>query len=809
MDRLLQDLRYALRSFAKAPGFTALALVTIGIGIGVNATVFSFVNALLLRPAPGIPEPGSLVSVFTSDYSSGPYGTSSYPDYVSIKTEASAFRGVTAYSGGPLSAIRTAGTIERVRTATVAGDFFEVLGLQPMAGRLMSSADADGAAPVAVISYSLWQRVFGGSASAIGSGVTVNETPMTIVGVAPERFDGLDLGTPTEVWVPLAPGNDPSARGNRSLSIVGRLDSRSDLRQAQAQLDGIAARLAAEYPGSNRGTLARPNDPRPMAVVRHTRLHPRFRSEVAMIGATLTVAVALVLLIACANVAGLLLSRATARAREVGVRLALGASRGRILRQMLTESVVLSSAGGAVGLLFALWTAEVLPSFFPAEQARLLDAGIDWTVVAFTSAIALVSGLIFGLAPAFHGLRTPAASALRGDSGRAGDSHRTVNARNVLVVGQVAVASVLLVAAVLLTRSLSNAAHADLGFSTRSALVLSVELPAGTPPARGLAYYAALTEAIDAVPGVEGATIARIIPVAGGSRRIFSVPGYVPRAGEDMELHVNTVDHQYFSVMGMSPSQGRVFAASDPADAPMVVVNQLFATRYFGTEAAVGRRIRMGNGPELEIIGVVPVNRRSGLQDVPLPIVFLRLGRDFMGRAYLVAKTPGDPRALADTVRRQAAAIDDRVAIFRTITLEDQLADGLAGNRLTATMVTVCGALAFLLSVVGIYGIVAYAVVRRTREIGVRVALGAQPGQVLGLIVREGGRVIGVGLAFGLVMAVASTRLLESMLYGISATDVSTLVVVSVALAGAALLASCVPAARALRISPVAALRHD
>jgi predicted permease len=807
MDRLLQDLRYAVRSFAKAPGFTALALLTIAIGIGINTTVFSFVNALLLRHTPAVADPGALVSVFTSDFSSGPYGSSSYPDYVSIKSEATAFRGLAAFVQGPLATMRVGSNLERVRTMNVSGEFFDLLGLRPAAGRLIAASDTAGPAPVAVISHALWQRAFGGGPSVVGAEITIDGAVMTIVGVAPERFDGLNLGTLIEIWTPLARRDNPTERGSRSFSIIGRLNRGSSLQQAQAQLDGIAARLAQAYPDSNLGTLARPDAPRPMVVVSHSRLHPRFRPEAAMIGAILSAAVGLVLLVACANVAGLLLSRATARAREIAVRLALGASRGRILRQMLTESVVLGCAGGGIGLLFALWTADVLPSFLPAEQARMLDAGVDWTVITFTIAVALTSGLIFGLAPAFQGLRSLSTGALRNDSGRGGDSHRTIGARNLLVVAQVALASVLLVAAVLLARSVANATEADLGFSTRNAVLMSVELPSAMQASRGLAYYDALQSAVAAIPGVEKAALARSVPVAAGARQLFSVPGYVPVPGEDMELHINTVHRDYFATMGIVPADGRVFDSSDAPGAPRVVVNDVLANRYYGGQA-VGRRIR-ADDTELEIIGVVRINRRNGVQEEAVPVVFVQLGLDFMSRAFLVAKITGPPRLLMDTIRRQALSLDESVAVFRVITLEDHLAEAIAANRLIVSLVLTCGTLAFLLAVVGVYGIVAFAVARRTREIGVRVALGATPGQVLGLLLREGGRVIVAGAVVGVVVAFASTRLLQTLLYGISATDASTFLLVPAAVAAAAVVASCVPAARALRISPVAALRHE
>ena len=806
MDRLLQDLRYAIRSFAKAPGFTALALFTVALGIGVNATVFSFVNALLLRPAPVVRDPGTLVSVFTSDFSSGLYGSSSYPDYLSIKEQASAFEGLAAFTEGAAN-MAVGNALYRVRTSAVSAEYFGLLGVSPTLGRPIAATDATpDAPPVAVIGHSLWQRAFGGSPSAVGAQAVLDGRSVTVVGIAPPRFSGLNLGAAIEVWTPL-PVAGAANRGNRGLELVGRIRGRSGLRQAQAELDGIATRLATAYPDSNRGTLRQPNDPRPIAVTPHTRLHPRFRGEVAMVGATLMAAVILVLLIACANVAGLLLSRATARGREIAVRLALGARRSRIVRQMLTESLLLGCAGGALGLLVALWTADVLPSYFPAEVAGMLDARIDATVVLFTAAAAALSGVASGLAPALHGVRASAANALAASASRAGESSRAVTMRSVLVAAQIAVASVLLVSAGLLARSLVNAMTADPGFSTRQAMLSSIELPSTMTRAQGLAYYDALLTEVRTIPGVERVSLARIMPVAGGSRRMFAVPGYVPRQGEDMELQINTVHRDYFPTMGMPAVQGRLFEPADAADAPVVVVNDVLAHRYFSGQA-VGRRILSGK-TELEIIGVVAVQRRSGLQDLPEPVVFYQLGRDFMTRAYLVARTAGDPRTYAEVIRRRAAAVDRGVAVFRTITLEDHLAEAVAANRLTVALVMTCGFMAFVLAAVGVYGIVSYAVARRTREIGIRIALGARPGQVLALLAREGGLVILAGIVAGIVMAAASTRLLTSMLYGISATDPATFLIVPAAIAVIALIASCIPAARALGINPVAALRHE
>jgi predicted permease len=808
VDTLQQDVRYALRAFFKAPAFTTVALVTIATGIGANATVFSFVNALLLRPAAGVEAPASLVSVFTSDYSSGPYGSTSFPDYLSIKREAPAFRELVAFADRPVALMRLGDGVERVRTIAVTGDFFDVLGVKTVAGRALQPGDATpDAPPVAMIGYSLWQRAFAGSPVAIGSPVTLNGEPRTIVGILPAEFTGLNLGNPYEFWTPLIGTDTAEGRENRGLQVVGRLARGASLTQAQVQLDGIAARLAAAYPKSNLGTLGHPDRPRPLTVLRHTRLPPDFRGQVAMIGGVLMAAVGLVLLIACANVAGLLLSRATARGREVAVRLALGASRRRILRQMLTESVILGAAGGGLGLLFALWTADVLPSFFPAEQARLLDARVDMPVVLFTAAIGLLSGLIFGLAPALQGLRMPTMAVLRSATAGAGDG-RGLRARKLLVVGQVAVASILLVSAALLTRSLSNAMDADLGYTARQAVLSSIELPADLPEPQGLAYYERMLQDVRTIPGVKAAGLARFVPVAGLGRRGFTMQGYVPRPGEDRELHYNIVDPGYFATMGITALRGRVLQPADSGGRPVAVVNHVLADRYFDGNA-VGRTITDSYGLEMEIIGVVRAVRRLDLQDATLPVVFYPIDHQYSARSIVVATTAGDARALTDVVRRRIAAVDRNVAVYRTMTLAAHLDEALSANRLTVALVNACGVMALALAIVGLYGIVAYAVVRRTREIGVRVALGATPVQILRLLIGESGRVVAFGVAAGVLGAFVAARLLTSMLYGVSATDPATFLLVPAAVAALAITASCLPALRALRVNPVAALRHE
>jgi predicted permease len=793
----------------QSPGFTAVAIVTIATGIGVTATVLTFVNALLIRPAPGVREPATLVSVFTSDYSSGPFGATSYPDYLSLKTSAPAFARLAAYRTGSVVLLRTGADVERVRTGEVSGEFFDTVGVGANVGRTLNDRDTDaGAPPVAMIGEALWHRAFGGNASALGRTIAVNGVGYTIVGVVPREFTGLELGFPFEVWTPLVARDGALERGNRSYRVIGRLRGGTSAREAQAQLDAIAAQLAAAYPETNRGTLAQPEDPRAMTARPHTRLAPQFRGEVKMVSAVLLSAILLLLLIACANVAGLLLSRAASRSREVAVRLALGASRVRLVRQMLTESIVMALAGGSLGVLASLWTADALPSFFPPDQARILDARVDWRVLMSSVAVAMASGVIFGLAPAFHALRASAASVLRGTTSGAAEMRRGGTARRVLVIGQVSLALVLLLSATLLTRSLTNALHADLGFTTREAVVCSIELPSSLPPARVSAYYEALVDAIGTIPGVEAAGLARSVPVAGVERRGFRPDGYTPRAGEDLEFHVNAVSRQYFAAMGIAAADGRLFDERDRPEPAAVVVNDVLAARYYNGRA-VGHRIYDSRGTGFEIIGVVRAQRLLGLQDPPLPVVFFALEHDPTRRVMLVARTSGDAAIYADAVRRRAASVDRDAAIFRTVTLEAHLAEGVATNRIMAALITWTGVIAFALALVGVYGIVAYAVVRRTREIGVRVALGARPGQVLALLALESGRIVAIGILVGTLAALGASRLLSSLLYGVSATDPMTFVALPVILAAITMLASCAPAFRALRIDPVVALRHD
>jgi predicted permease len=812
MEAFLQDLRYAVRMILKAPGVTVVALLTIGIATGANATVFGFVSALLLRPAPGVVEPRSLVAIYTSDYSSGPYGGSSYPDYLSLKSAAPAFAAMAAEDANPGGVVRVGDRIERVGTSAVSGEYFSMLGVGPALGRVLVPADADArAAPVAVVSHRFWEIILASDPAVIGLPLTANGRTYTIVGVAAKRFDGLDLGTLVQVWTPLVPPADaPDERGNRGLAIAARLRPGATLAEAQAQVGTIAARLAEAYPKSNLGTLQAPGSPRPMVALRHSRLPPEFKPMLQAIGAILMGAVGLVLVIACANVAGLLVSRAIARDREMAVRLALGARRQRLIRQLLTESLLLGIGGGGCGLLLAMWTADVLPSFFPADQATLLDTSVDVRTVGFIAALSLTSSLLFGLAPALQASGTASNVALRAAADRTADSRAGRRLRRMLVAAQVAAAVVLLVSSGLLVKSLLNALDADLGFATRDGVIATGDAMDVSETA-GTQYFAHVLEQVRGMRGVRAAALTRTLPLSRGPRRRFRIDNYQPRPNEDMELVINTVTDGYFETMQIPLRAGRTFDSRDRADTqPVVVVNDLLAARFFGGDA-LGKHLTDAAGLTSEIVGVVQTHKYLTVQEPPVATVFYPLAQTYQPRMTLVARVDGSASAMVDPIRRVMLGAYAAIPVFRAMTLKAHLDESTAGDRLTATLVAVCGGMALALATLGVYGVIAYAVARRTRELGIRIALGARAPDVARLILREGLTVTAAGTALGLVAAAAAARGLGSIipLYGVTATDPLTYVSVPALLIAVALIAALPPTQRALRLDPNVVLRQD
>jgi predicted permease len=810
MDAVLRDFRYAARGFVRARWLALTTIVTIGIGAGANATVFSFIDALLFRPPPGVAEPGSLVAVYTSDFSSGPYGTTSAPDYVSLLTDTTAFSNLAAYADNPGAIVSIGNATERVGTSAVTANYFAVLGARPALGRFFDAADgAGGGAPAAVIGHALWTRAFGADPSAAGAALTLDGRAYAVIGVAPEGFDGLDLARAREIWTLLPPPVDPAARGNRGLAVVGRLEPGTTIESAQAQLDALAERLAHAYPATNLGTLRRPDRPRPFLVARFTRIGPEFRSEVAGISAVMMTASLLVLLIASANVGSLLLARATARRREMAIRLAVGASGRQVVRHLAIESVLLGVAGGVAGLLVALWTADALPSFFPAEQVRLLDARIDGRVLAFCLAVSALASLVFGLAPVSHLLRLPAAAALRDEGPALTDSRGGRRLRRGFVVLQVALAFVLLAGAGLLVKSLRNALEADLGFGTRQAAIVSIDVPPGFGALRGLAHYADALARVRALPGVDRVAVSSVAPLTRGSRRGFRIDGYAFREGEDREQFVNAVSPEYFAAMRIPLVEGRVFdERDDERSARVAIVNDEFARRYF-TGSALGRRIVDSRSTALEIVGVVRASAVLSPRSPRLPVVYYPLAQSYLPSVRLIASTTMEPSDVLPALVGELRRLNPAVAVYRPTTMEGQIDEALAAERLTASLVTACGLLALALATVGVYGMVAYTVASRTRELAVRVALGASARDVSAIVLKEGlGLTLAGALAGGLV-SVLATRALGSMLYRVSPTDPATLVAVPLLLCAIAALATWIPLRRAIRVNPVGILRQE
>lgn len=817
MGTLWQDLRYGVRMLWKSPGFTGVAVVVLALGIGANTTIFSLVNGLLLRPLVGVEAPETLAAVYTSDYSSGRFGSSSYPDYVSFRDGADAFEGLAAYEPA-VASLTGNDEPQRLRGQSVTGNYFQVLGVRATAGRTLLPEDEAAASgnPVVVISHNLWQRRFNSDPAIVNRTINLDGRAHTIVGIAAEDFRGLHMGLPPEFWQPLIPPpNEASERGNRGLEIVGRLKAGATPEEANAQLTAIFARLAQDYPETNRGTLERPDEPRPVTVVRESRFNPQQRKTIAGMTGMLMLMVGLVLLIACANVANLLLARASVRRREIAIRLALGSSRSRLVRQLLTESMCLALLGGLLGLMLTLWTSDFLPKFFPAEVESAFDLSVDWRVLGFTLGLSVLTGILFGLAPALQASRPNLLSALKDDTaapevrgfGRFG-------LRNALVVLQVALSLVLLICAGLFMRSLRAASTSDPGFNAENVLLTRMEMreeKMGREEEQ--LFYRRVQEQVSALPGVRSATLAYIVPISGGGMRTgVWIEGYQPKPNEDTELNTNVVTPNFFQTLGIPLVEGRDFNATDVKGAPgVVIINEEFARRYFPGGSALGKRVRTADteGPYLEVVGVAKNAKYRGLLEDPLPFFYTPLAQNRMSSMALLVRTDGDPLTVLPSVRAELKSLNKNLTLYQINTLSTQLADALSNERMVAVLLSVFGIAALLLAAVGLYGVMSYVVVRRTHEIGVRMALGAQTGDIMKLVMLQGMMLLVVGSVVGLAAAFALTRLMSSLLFGVSATDPTTFVGITLLLAIVALLACYIPARRATKVDPMVALRYE
>ncbi len=816
---MLQDIRYAFRTLLKNPGFTAVAVITLGLGIGANTAIFSLVNALLLRPPAHVRQPERLIALYTSDFSGPRFGTSSYADFVDFQKQADDVLADAALQSARPMSLSTGAENTRAFGQIVTGNYFQMLGTRPVLGRgfLPDEDVTPGAKAVVVISHALWRRAYAGDPDVVGRTLRLNGTTFSIVGVAPAGFSGMLRGVATDVWVPImmnqAVGGSAGSftnRGDRGWLITARLKPGATTELARSRFSVIARQLREDYPESWTDMNERG---RVITVVpeSETRILPQMRTP-ALAGLGLLMAVVgLVLLICCANVANLLLARASARHREIAIRVALGASRGRLLRQLLTESAVLASAGAVLGLLIATWTTDLAMAFKPPLPVAIqIDLSPDARVLTFVVVVAILTGVIFGLIPALRASRPDLIPALKAETVKAGLAGRRFGLRNVLVVTQVTISFVLLIVAGLFLRSLRNATTMDTGFNSDNLALASADLSLHSyTEARGRAFYADLEERVRALPGARSTSLARSVPLGlSYDRRGIQIPGRDRRPGEDMEFGWNTVGADYFTMMQIPIVRGRGFTRQDrPGSSAVAIVNETFANHFWPGENALGKTFSNGE-VTMRIVGVARDSKYASLAEEKRPVFYVAYEQQYDPGMTLHVRTANDPGQILAAIRREVSALDSALPP-RIMTMDDYLAVSLLPQRAGATLLGVFGLLGLGLAAVGLYGVMAYAVSRRTREIGIRMALGANAIDVRRMVVRQGMVLAATGIGIGLALALAVTRLTSGFLYGISASDPITYAGIALLLAMVALFASYIPARGATRVDPMSALRYE
>jgi predicted permease len=827
LDNFLSDVRYALRWLRRSPGFAAVAVLSLGLGIGFTTAIFAVVDALLLRPLP-VTAPDRLVDVYTNGSDGDTYSTSSYPDYLDLAAGNEVFSGIAGYS--PMFAAVNAGGRSRLTMGeVVTANYFQVLGVGAALGRTFVAADdAPGAPRVTVIAHHVWMRDFAGDPAAVGRTVKIKGQSYQVVGVLPARFTGMVPLLLPEVWVPVRQVEDvePSGiqevtpsptgttridrRGQRWMFMRARLEDGVTPADAQANLDVLMARLRAEHPQTNKDRKAS------LVPTRQVRLHPAGDGMLrwGLLGTLL--AVSLVLLIACANVAGMLLARASARHKEVALRLAVGASRARLVQQLVTESLVLALAGAVLGVVLAAWAIQGIGAIpLPLPVPLSLDLRLDARVLAAAVAAALATGLLAGLAPALRASRPALAADLKGDAPAADLGGRRWSLRDGLVAAQMAVTALLLVTSGLLVRSLLASERAELGFRSDGVAIVSFDLSmSGYDTDRATRFFDEAERRVRALPGVDGYARASRTPFSlNYNRTNVAVPG-VQQAADELGAPTQSADVSpgYFAALGIPLLEGRSVTVDDRPDTPRVaVVNESMARRYWPGRSAVGQRVhqRTLSGPPIEIVGVVADHKLQTVGEPAQPAIHFAIAQrpDVFG--VVVASTPGDATALLAALRRELLALEPELLFLDNQTMAAQVDATLFPVRAGAFLVGLFSAVGLLLAAMGLYGVIAYAVTRRTREIGIRLALGAEPGGVLRLVMRQGLTLAAAGWVVGVAMAVVVAQVLAAQLYGISAGDPVAWGGAAVVLLGVAMLANALPARRAARIDPAMALRIE
>jgi putative ABC transport system permease protein len=806
MNTVLQDLRYALRTLRKNPGFAAVAVLTLALGIGANTAIFSVVNAVLLRPLP-FPSPDRLVMVLNHfpDLDEGP---ASFPDFQDWRKQNQVFDGMVALFRQNLNWIRK-GEPERVRTGLVSEGLFSFFGLSPALGRPFTAAEHQaGAQPVCTLSYDFWQAYFGGRRDVIGQTLLLNGKGYSIVGVLPGSLPAdFSYWKGVSVWTPLEanpPWNQP---GTNYLFVAARLKPGATLSQARANMDVIQRGLNGQFPGNKHD-------------VRVVSMMESLVSDTRPVLLVLLAAVGFILLIACANVANLTLARATGRTREFAIREALGSGRGRLMRQALTESVLLGGFGGAAGVLLAAWGVRFLVEMWPSSMPRLFAAKVDGPVLEFTAALSLIAGLLFGLIPAFQASRSGLNEALKETSQRSTEGGGRRRTRAALVVAETALACMLLVGAGLALKSFARLSRVDPGFNAENVLTLNISLPGRkyNEDSKISAFYRELLDRVRTLPGVQSAGAVTDLPLAGSTTGDFTIDGRPPfPEGQEPIAEKEIVTPGYFEIMQTPMIQGRSFSAEDGPDAAKVaIITESLARQFWPHQNPVGQHIDVGFGHHLpngqrdwqQIIGVVHNVRFQSL-DQPSGYGLYLCSLQYPASMALVVRTAGDPMQLASSVRKQVFAVDPEQPVYGVNSMDQIVADSVASRRAATFLMAAFAILATLLAAIGIYGVFSYSVSLRTHEVGIRMAFGARAADVLEMIAAQGLSLAIAGVTLGSLGALALTRFMTSLLYGVRPTDVATFFLAALLLTVVALAACYIPARRATKVDPMVALRYE
>ncbi len=811
METLLQDLRYGARMLLKKPGFTLVAVLTLGLGIGANTAIFSLVNTVLLRPLP-IAQPEQVVTLNFGTPRYGVFPLIGYPEYTDYRDRNQVLAGLAAMGGAPVG-LSNNGINERILGSYVTGNYFSLLGVGAALGRVITPDDdrTPGAHPVVVLSYQCWQQRFGADPQIVGRDLLISGRKYTVIGVAPKGFRGTELASTSELWFPmmmkpgLELGRGPVKGRTAPVSTIGRLKEGVSWAQAEGALNLIAAQIGREYPQAEKGQIVVLSQPGLFGAA--------MRPIVLRFTAVAMGVVVLVLLLACTNLVNMLLARASERHKEIAIRLAMGAGRARVLRQLLTESVLLALLGSALGLAFAYAAVKLvwlkMPVIFGFTQIELQ---MDWRVLAFTLGLSLLTGVGLGLLPALQATRPDLIPALKNESTLGG--YRKSRLQNLLVIAQMSLSLVLLLCAGLVLRGLQRAQQIDPGFNPEQAVEVSFDLDVQKyNRERGSEFQRQVLERVRSLPGLQSAALTAHPPLTsgeGGGKGVM-IQGAEPKSAAQAPIVLTTsISLEYFRTMETRLLQGRDFTAQDDAISPPVaIVNEAFARRFWPRENPLGKRFGFTNGNWIEIVGVAQNGKYSSLGEKNEPFIYLPLAQNYESKVTLIARSAGDPHLLTATLRRELHKLDENLTPYDARTMLEHMEVPLAPTRVAATALGAFGALALLLAAIGIFGVMSHAVTQRTREIGVRIALGADTREIVKLIVGQAALLVGIGVGIGIVAAGLGTRLLARLLYGVSALDPVTFVGVTALLAATAFLACYVPARRATNVDPIVALRQE